>query len=294
MYIRLNPDLIYYVRTYATTECGTVYGNEVIINTSKVLSTVADIDGNVYQTVKIGNQVWMAENLKTTRLNNGEAIPYIEYDFDWIGLEYNCAQPQLGQPGRCYYDNNSVNNNIYGSLYNGFAVTTGNLCPVGWHVPSETDWEALVGVVGPWFYPAQNFCGTLKETGTLQDSTGHWCTPNEGATDEFCFTALPGGSRFTYLFEHPCLWADYPRFLDINDFGIWWTSTSSIYEGIPSLKCRILFSSSTGIGQREPSDYRAGNSVRCMKDSDGTKAQSIETSSPSEVDNVAIIPVNDK
>ncbi len=141
--------------------------------------TVTDIDGNVYKTVVIGTQTWMAKNLKTTKFNDGTAIPLVAGNTDWNNLI---------TPGYCWYDNNaSVNGNTYGALYNFAAVTTAKLCPAGWHVPSQAEWELLRDNTG-----GENKAGgNLKEKGTT-----HWNSPNTGATDAYGFTALPGGERY--------------------------------------------------------------------------------------------------
>ena len=141
-----------------------------------------DRDGNMYSTVKIGNQVWMAENLKTTKLRDGTDIPLVEFNSQW---------EQMSTPAYCYYQNagpGSINNygEIYGALYNWYTVETGLLCPSGWHVPSQSEWTTLIDYLG-----GEDVAGgKMKETGTT-----HWNNPNKGATNESGFTALPGGGR---------------------------------------------------------------------------------------------------
>lgn len=93
-----------------------------------------DIEGNVYTTIKIGNQVWTAENLKTTKYNDGTPIPHITYADEWSNLI---------TPGYCYYNNNADNKAKYGALYNFHAVDTGKLAPKGWHVPTGEEWREL-------------------------------------------------------------------------------------------------------------------------------------------------------
>lgn len=95
---------------------------------------LVDIDGNSYKTITIDNQIWMAENLKTTRLNDGDTIPMVSDVKTWISLT---------QPAYCWYDNNeNPNKRLYGALYNWYTVETGKLCPKGWHVPSDKAWLA--------------------------------------------------------------------------------------------------------------------------------------------------------
>ena len=139
--------------------------------------TVTDIDGNVYHTVIIGTQEWMVENLKTTRLNDGTSLPLVMIDSVWA---------LLTTPGYCWYKNDVTYKNIYGAVYNGFTVSTGKLAPVGWHVPTNVDWDILTTYLGGELVAG----GKLKETGTT-----HWKNPNTGATNESGFTAVPSESR---------------------------------------------------------------------------------------------------
>jgi uncharacterized protein (TIGR02145 family) len=154
--------------------------------------TVQDIDSNVYKTVKIGNQTWMAENLKVTKYNDGEVIPNVT-DIAWA---------LLTTPGYCWYNNDISNKNIYGALYNWYTVNTGKLCPSGWHVPSDAEWKELKDYLG---YEAGS---KLKETDTT-----HWNSPNTGATNETGFLALPGGIR-SFSFH------------SIGLMGLWWSVTA--------------------------------------------------------------------
>ncbi|MDZ7633244.1 MAG: fibrobacter succinogenes major paralogous domain-containing protein [Bacteroidales bacterium] len=140
--------------------------------------TVTDSDGNVYKTLVIGTQIWLAENLKTTKFNDGSQIPFVSEETSWVAT--------LTTPGYCYYDNNTANKSVYGGLYNWYAVETGKLCPKGWHVPSDAEWTTITNLFG-----GESVAGNaLKEKGTA-----HWTSPNDGATNESGFTALPGGNR---------------------------------------------------------------------------------------------------
>ena len=142
--IGLTQGKTYFVRAYATNSSGTEYGDElsftthvagVKFNTDLVYGSIADIDGNNYKTIPIGPLVWMAENLKTTKYNDGSDIPLVEKDSQWTNIL---------TPGYCWFKNNdTVYKDIYGAYYNWFAVSTGKLCPVGWHVPSDTEWQTL-------------------------------------------------------------------------------------------------------------------------------------------------------
>ncbi len=162
-------------------------------------NTVSDIDGNVYKTVIIGDQEWFAENLKTTRYNDGTAIPHVTDNRQWSSLSSGAY---------CWYDNDPGNDTIYGALYNWHAVNTGKLCPQGWRVPTDNDWKVLMQHV------SGNAAGRLKATGTLEAGDGLWKHPNVEATNETGFSALPGGFR----------WAD-GSFSYLGDNGNWWSSS---------------------------------------------------------------------
>ena len=140
--------------------------------------TVADIDGNVYHTVTVGTQVWMVENLKTTKYNDGTEIPLVTGTSEWMNIH---------TPAYCWYDNDDSNKNPYGALYNWYAVNTGKLAPDGWHVPTQAEWLTLMEFIGG----EEADAGKVKEEGTA-----HWNSPNTGATNETGLTLLPGGRRF--------------------------------------------------------------------------------------------------
>ncbi len=112
---------------------------ETNLDPTQTVDTVVDIDGNIYRTVKIGNQIWMAENLKTTRLNDGQSILYEPDNSDWANLR---------TPGYCWPNNEPSNKDDYGALYNWYAVDTGKLAPIGWHVPTMNEWRILIDYLG--------------------------------------------------------------------------------------------------------------------------------------------------
>ena len=156
----------------------------------QVNDRITDIDGNVYNTVTIGTQVWMKENLKVTRFSNGDPIPIITDATQWINLSSGAF---------CYYDNNPVNANTYGILYNWFAVSDSrNICPQGWHVPAKSEWEKLVAESG-----GEDIAGGKLKA----KETTHWISPNEGAKDTYGFAALPGGYRYYNAFQPPGYYA---------------------------------------------------------------------------------------
>ncbi|MFC1733850.1 FISUMP domain-containing protein, partial [candidate division KSB1 bacterium] len=175
----LTPNTTYYVRAYAYNYLGTAYGNTISFKTN-ILTGVTDIDGNVYDTVIIGTQVWMTENLKTTKFNDGTTIPLVTDNGNWSSFSI---------PAFCWYNNDEATyKNPYGALYNWPSVNTGILCPTGWHVPNDADWDVLVNFAGG----ATVAGGKLKESGTM-----HWNAPNTSATNEYGFTAVPGGYRLS-------------------------------------------------------------------------------------------------
>ena len=230
----LTANTAYYVRAYATNNTGTGYGSAIQFTTLQGTGTVTDIDGNVYNTVTIGTQIWMVENLKVTKYNNGTAIPLITDGAAWTSLT---------TPGYCWYNNDyTTYGSVYGALYNWHTVNTGNLCPIGWHVPTDAEWTTLTDYLGGLSIAG----GKLKETGT-----SHWAIPNTGATNESGFTALPGG------------WRGYDgSFHDITYTGYWWSSTqngSSAWE-------RELYQGNATVSRNGSNSKFVGFSVRCIKD----------------------------
>lgn len=139
---------------------------------------VIDLEGNTYKTIKAGTQIWMAENLKSTVLNDGTEISLVRDSATWRDLE---------SPGYCWYNNDITNSAAYGALYNGFSVSTGKLCPDGWHIPDIEEWQLLRDFL----------TDTISDMGKMKESgTEHWMTPNTGATNSSGFTALPSGFRY--------------------------------------------------------------------------------------------------
>jgi uncharacterized protein (TIGR02145 family) len=208
-------------------------------NTPSPAPTVTDIDGNVYHTVTIGSQVWMVENLKTTRYSNGVLIPLVLAPADWV---------VLATPGYCWYNNDATNKNPYGALYNWYAVASGILAPVGWHVPSDAEWTKLTDFLGG----ESGAGGKLKSTGTIEAATGLWFDPNRDATNSTGFSALPGGYRFI---------ADGSfKALGVN--GFWWSSTP--FDASNSWY-RFMGYISSDVGKTSYNNT-FGFSVRCVKD----------------------------
>lgn len=199
---------------------------------SKVDNTVIDIDGNVYKTVKIGNQIWMAENLKTTRYNDGNPIPNIIYNNEWNNLKTGAF---------CYYNDEYSNNSVYGKLYNWYAVGTDKLAPIGWHVPSNAEWTELI-----------NYLGGDEIAGGKMKSTNYWKSPNKGANNSSGFTGFPAGCRIDYGQSSN----------DIGVYGYFWSSTE--FDKDYAWPCYLHYNGSSVI--RSIFVKTRGKSVRCVKD----------------------------
>jgi uncharacterized protein (TIGR02145 family) len=237
---KLIPNTLYYLRAYATNSVGTAYADQESFTTSSgaLSETVTDVEGNIYNAITIGNQTWMKENLKTTKYRNYTDIPLVTEVEDWF---------LLTTPGYCWYNNNSDNKDTDGALYNWYAVDVGrngdkNICPIGWHVPSDTEWSILMAYLGG----DSVAVGKLKEIGNV-----HWDNPNTDATNESGFTALPGGAR------------DYgAAFFGSGRYGYWWSSTAIAVGGAWS---RYVGFDGSG-GSRSASLNQCGFSVRCLKD----------------------------
>ena len=168
-----------------------------------VTRIVIDIDGNEYQTVKIGDQWWTSQNLKTTRYRNGDPIPNITDNSEWVKLKTSAY---------CVYNNTDSMAHTYGFLYNCYAIEDDrNIAPEGWHVPTSDEWQALVDYLGGGSVAG----GKLKGPGTT-----HWSSPNIGATNESGFSALPGGYRnySTGFFEYLGNYANFWSATEINSY----------------------------------------------------------------------------
>ena len=212
----------------------------------KVQLSVTDIDGNVYEIVKIGNQWWMAENLKVTRYRNGDVIPNVTDNTQWTNLSSGAW---------CSYNNDDGNINTYGLLYNWYAVNDSrNIAPAGWHVSTDAEWKELEMYLGMSQSDADNtgWRGT-DEGGKMKESgTTHWNSPNTGATNESGFSALPGGYRNS----------DDGTFYGIGNSGYWWSATEYSSN---SAWYRDLDFQSSGI-VRHGYGKQFGFSVRCVRD----------------------------
>ena len=241
----LSPSTAYYARSYAKNSQGVVvYGNEVSFSTGTPIPgvrcpgtpSVTDIDGNVYNTVQIGNQCWMQSNLKVSKYKNGDNIP--------TGLS-NSAWGSTTVGAYAINDNNSVNHGLYGKLYNHYAVMDARgLCPSGWHVPTDGEWTTLETFLGG----SSVAGGALKST-TIQPTPGSWLSPNVGATNSSGFSAGPGGRRYFNGVS-----------VDVGNYGYWWSSSLS-----GTLAWNRFLGYNNGNLNRASQNRTNGFSVRCLK-----------------------------
>jgi len=251
----LTPSTSYYVRAYATNSVGTAYGNELTLTTLAIpgsscpgTPSVTDIDGNLYYTVQIGTQCWTKSNLKVSKYRNGDNIP--------TGLS-NTSWQNTTAGAYAIYDNNPVNDALYGKLYNHYAVTDNRgLCPTGWHVSTDGEWNILVKYMDPNSDTVCNYCtqsgiagGALKSTST-QPTLGGWISPNAGATNSSGFSAEPGGVRDSN-----------GAFYTVGYNAFWWSSS---FSGTGAWN-RTLYSNDGSI-PRNLNVRPCGFSVRCLRD----------------------------
>lgn len=212
---------------------------------------VRDIDGNVYNTIKIGNQTWMVENLKTTKFKDGTTIPFVRADTSWS---------TSSSPGYCYYSNDSTKKDVYGNLYNWFAVNSGKLAPIGWHVPSDAEWTTLENYLISNEFNYDGTPITNKIAKSLAETTEWNSSSVDGAigndltkNNKSGFSALPNGYR-----------TNEGLFNGIGKYGVWWSVTSDSPDAIWG---RGLFYNNASMG-RDQYPRRFGFSIRCLKDNE--------------------------
>ena len=202
--------------------------------------TVSDLEGNVYKTVVVGTQTWMAENLKTIKLTDGTMIPLVTDNSSWSNLT---------TPARSYYSNDSVSyKSLNGALYNWYTVQTKKLCPTGWHVPSDAEWTILATSLGVDSLAG----GKLKELGSI-----NWFLPNLYATNSTGFTAMPSGYRFFN-----------GSYNNIGYSGNWWSTTE--YTTSTARFFYLVYSKGYAYDNKTTTgknfvDKLYGLSVRCLK-----------------------------
>lgn len=199
------------------------------------ITTVTDIDGNTYQTTKIGSQRWIKENLKVTHYRNGDAIPHVTDDSTWIRLTTGAY---------CCYENDPANGETYGILYNWHAVNDARgLAPEGSHIATDADWIEIIDYLGG----ADIAGGKMKKTGTT-----YWTDPNTGASNSSGLSMLPGGLRSDLSGD----------FSGMESSAFFWTATEQ--NSVDAVACKLIYNNA-GIGKGE-TDKRKGLSIRCVKD----------------------------
>jgi uncharacterized protein (TIGR02145 family) len=252
----LAANTTYYVRAYAVNSAGTAYGNELSFTTgggSNIISTPGagvTFNGYTYSSVVLGNgQEWMAENLRTATYRNGDPIPNVTGSSQWQSLTSGAW---------AHYNNDSQYENPYGKLYNWYAVADPrNVCPTGWHVPTDAEWSVLINYLDPSAAGGANWNtagGKMKSVGTFPAGTGLWNTPNTSATNESGFSGLPAGYRDYGGFNG--------AFSNVGNLGYWWSSTE---DGTTNAWNRHL-SYNNDDAYRYNVNKRCGFSMRCLRD----------------------------
>jgi uncharacterized protein (TIGR02145 family) len=231
----LYESTTYYVRAYSTNNVGTNYGEEKSFTTLPGPTPVSDIDGNIYYTLQIGTQIWFRSNLSTTKFNNGDQIPNITDNTVWSTLT---------TPAYASYENNLSYSSTYGLLYNWYTtIDSRNVCPTGWHVPSESDWSTLISFLGGESVAG----GKMKVTGTSQ-----WKAPNSSATNSSAFSGIPGGFR-----------DQSGIFYLISEICPWWSSTLAVTDYPWAYDLRYNRAS---VAVSSTYNKKRGFAIRCLKD----------------------------
>jgi len=255
----LDPTTTYYFRAFAVMKAVTDYSEERAFTTRPAAENmVMDVNGNIYRTVQIGDQIWMAENLKATKYADRIPIPYVEDNAEW----FDFTRESLGF---CWYGNVLSHGYVYGGLYTWAAATRAfdgisiieegvqGVCPDGWHLPSDGEWKQLEMHLGM----DQDEVDAIKWRGLdqggklKQEGTGYWQAPNAGAVDEAGFSALPGGYRHGSA-----------EFKDVAKTARFWSSTTNGY----GYAWYREIDYDTAAVFRDFSGVYRGHSVRCVKD----------------------------
>jgi uncharacterized protein (TIGR02145 family) len=230
----------YRIYSFNNTGASPTYSNELIVTTN-----LQDIEGNIYKAVQIGNQTWMAENLRTKKYKNDIAIPDFNSSEKWASIWNNFNTTKA--PAWCYINFNENYNIPYGKLYNWHAVSnTNGICPAGWHVPTDNEWTILTNYLGG----VDSAAKKMKSFGTE-----YWFSPNNGATNSSGFSALPGS------------WMSYSgqTAVPVGESGLWWSST--LKTGTDKFAwIRALYYDDSGIDKYADGSVENGLSVRCIKD----------------------------
>ena len=236
----LTDGVTYYYRAYATNSTGTTYGQEY-----QFITPVTDIDGNLYKTVKIGTQVWMAENLKVTKFTDNTEIDYVSDNTAWSTQNSSAY---------CWYNNDeNYFKPLYGALYNWYAVNSGSLCPDGWHVPTDEEFGIMELSLGITQAQVDALYWRGTDQGSKLKNTTGW-NSGENGTNTSGFSALPSGYRY---------YSD-GSFYGQSSLGYWWSASTTILDET-IVWYRRLDGIENGI-YRASTEKRAGKSVRCVKD----------------------------
>jgi uncharacterized protein (TIGR02145 family) len=243
MTITINEPLQYTLTASTDNICA---GETVTLSVSVPTPSVTDIDGNTYPTVQIGTQLWMQENLRTTHYSDVTPIPLVTNNSEWVSNSINGTS----SPMMRWYNNDQATYtaNKFGALYNWFAIspsTNGNknVCPTGWHVPSDDEWTVLTDYLGGVSVAG----GKMKSTGTQ-----YWQSPNQDATNESGFSGLPGGH----------CGSSNGMFVDVGNHGLWFSSTEG---SAGETWARGLYYGDGNVG-RGYGIKGSGFSVRCLRD----------------------------
>jgi uncharacterized protein (TIGR02145 family) len=250
----LNSNTTYYVKAYATNKSGTVYGSEVSFTTGQVsdYKFIKDIEGNIYYIINIGKQVWMAENLRTTSFNDGTLISNITDDITWKTIK---------TPAYCWYNNHPGFKSTYGALYNWYTIDSAsnghkNVCPTGWHVPSNNEWASLTSYLGG------NLVAGIKlsEAGDF-----YWSLSGRAGGDNSSdFSALGGGMRYSGFTTSPD--GSLTEFSGIGFVAIFWSTDSSLNVGGSYLSHNGLYIDHAQTAEDFTPEFNNGHSVRCIQD----------------------------
>jgi uncharacterized protein (TIGR02145 family) len=257
----LTSGIIYHFRVKAENSLGIAYGNDlsfISIYSLDNCGTISDADGNIYNTVTIGTQCWMKENLNTTKYNDGTNIPNQTDNNAWSGLTTGAY---------CDYNNTPANSTTYGRLYNWYAVDNNvatkvrsnggkNVCPTGWHIPDDTEWTTLTDYLTNNGYGYEGSGSDIGKSmastsGWLEYGTPGWVGNDQASNNSSGFTALPGGYREligTYMY--------------VGRIGMWWSSseyptTDAWYRTVASANTDVY---------GDPGFKQLGSSVRCLRD----------------------------
>lgn len=243
---------------------------------------VTDIDGKTYKTIKIGNQIWMAENLNVSHFRNGDRIPYLNKEYQWVAINerIDFRDTNAISPGYCYYNNDSIKAKKYGKLYNWLAVNDKRgLAPIGWHIPSDSEWTVLAKYLGGYQVYKYENNKTFNVAGKKMRTVTGWQeeeTPDKnslsykldqrmklkyGATNSSGFSALPGGFRDEgYNGFYGGFISGKTNFMT-GYSASWWSSTKTLYQAIAieliNYEDKIYF---------KEKERLSGLSIRCIKD----------------------------